>query len=189
MRSDTFCLSNNSEVEVIRSLLLVHCVLLPRAVCLFLCVIHCNQENGSSISSIPCFLRGPWWKPPKQVIWSAILSMYFTKETVTLWTSTDAQLWFYTSFLSSFQLDEWNLFICLLFSCCCCIKTHPLQKLLQYRLHSCNERRVDTVYINSVRTSQETQYISVLHPGTLTTRSQRRFTFFYITYINSVRTS
>jgi hypothetical protein len=26
-------------------------------------------------------------------------------------------------------------------------------------------------------------------PGTLTTRSQRRSTFFYITYINSVRTS
>jgi hypothetical protein len=33
------------------------------------------------------------------------------------------------------------------------------------------------------------QYISVLQPGTLTTRSQRRSTFFYITYINSVRTS
>jgi hypothetical protein len=44
-------------------------------------------------------------------------------------------------------------------------------------------------YINSVRTTQETQYISVLQPGTLTTRPQRRSTFFYITYINSVRTS
>jgi hypothetical protein len=44
-------------------------------------------------------------------------------------------------------------------------------------------------YINSVRTSQETQYISVLYPGALTTRPQRRSTFFYITYINSVRTS
>jgi hypothetical protein len=30
-----FYLSNNSDVEVIRSLLLVHCVLLPRVVCLF----------------------------------------------------------------------------------------------------------------------------------------------------------
>jgi hypothetical protein len=30
------CVSNNSDVEVIGSLLLVHCVLLPRAVCLFL---------------------------------------------------------------------------------------------------------------------------------------------------------
>jgi hypothetical protein len=29
-------------------------------------------------------------------------------------------------------------------------------------------------YINSVRTSQETQYLSVLQPGTLTTRPQRR---------------
>jgi hypothetical protein len=28
-----------------------------------------------------------------------------------------------------------------------------------------------------------------LYPGTLTTRPQGRFTFFYITYINSVRTS
>jgi hypothetical protein len=46
-----------------------------------------------------------------------------------------------------------------------------------------------TTYINSVRTSQETQYISVLWLGTLTTRPQRRSTFFYITYINSVRTS
>jgi hypothetical protein len=44
-------------------------------------------------------------------------------------------------------------------------------------------------YINSVRTSQETQYISVLQPGTLTTRTQSQYTFFYITYINSVRTS
>jgi hypothetical protein len=31
-----FCLSNNSDVEIIGSLLLVHCVFLPRAVCLFL---------------------------------------------------------------------------------------------------------------------------------------------------------
>jgi hypothetical protein len=37
-------------------------------------------------------------------------------------------------------------------------------------------------YINSVRTSQETQYMSILQPGTLTTRQQRRSTFFYITY-------
>jgi hypothetical protein len=44
-------------------------------------------------------------------------------------------------------------------------------------------------YINSVRTSQEAQYISVLWQGTQTTRPQRRSTFFYITYINSVRTS
>jgi hypothetical protein len=44
-------------------------------------------------------------------------------------------------------------------------------------------------YINSVRTSQESQYISVLQPETLTTRPQRQSTFFYITYINSVRTS
>jgi multisubunit Na+/H+ antiporter MnhE subunit len=44
-------------------------------------------------------------------------------------------------------------------------------------------------YINSVRTSQETQYISILQPGTLTTRPQTRSTFFYITYINSVRIS
>jgi hypothetical protein len=29
-------------------------------------------------------------------------------------------------------------------------------------------------YINSVRTSQETQFISVLQPGTLTTRPQKR---------------
>jgi hypothetical protein len=31
-------------------------------------------------------------------------------------------------------------------------------------------------YINSIRTSQETQYISVLQPGALTTRPQRRST-------------
>jgi hypothetical protein len=30
------------------------------------------------------------------------------------------------------------------------------------------------IYVNSVRTSQETHYISVLQPGTLTTRPQRR---------------
>jgi hypothetical protein len=44
-------------------------------------------------------------------------------------------------------------------------------------------------YINSVCTSQEAQDISLLQPGTLTTRLQRQSTFFYITYINSVRTS
>jgi hypothetical protein len=44
-------------------------------------------------------------------------------------------------------------------------------------------------YINSIRTSQETQYISVQQPGTLTTRQQRPSTFFYITNINSVRSS
>jgi hypothetical protein len=44
-------------------------------------------------------------------------------------------------------------------------------------------------YINSVRTSQETQYISDLQPGTLTTRPQGWPTFFYKAYINSVRTS
>jgi multisubunit Na+/H+ antiporter MnhE subunit len=38
-------------------------------------------------------------------------------------------------------------------------------------------------------TSQEAQYISVLQPGTLTTRPQRQPTSFYITYIHSVRTS
>jgi hypothetical protein len=52
-----------------------------------------------------------------------------------------------------------------------------------------NECLLSSTYINSVRTSQEAQYISVLQPGTLTTRPQRRSTFFYITYINSVRTS
>jgi hypothetical protein len=31
-----FCLGNNSDVEVTGSLLLLHCVLLPCAVCLFL---------------------------------------------------------------------------------------------------------------------------------------------------------
>jgi hypothetical protein len=31
-----FCLSSNSDVEIIGSLLLVHCMLLPHAVCLFL---------------------------------------------------------------------------------------------------------------------------------------------------------
>jgi hypothetical protein len=44
-------------------------------------------------------------------------------------------------------------------------------------------------YINSVCTPQEAQHISVQQPGTLTTRPQRRSTLFYITYINSVRTS
>jgi hypothetical protein len=48
---------------------------------------------------------------------------------------------------------------------------------------------LDATYINSIRTSQEAQYISVLQPGTLTTRPQRWSTFFYITYINSVCTS
>jgi hypothetical protein len=38
-RSDTICLSNNSDVEVIGSLLLVHCVVLPHAVCLFLSLL------------------------------------------------------------------------------------------------------------------------------------------------------
>jgi hypothetical protein len=54
------------------------------------------------------------------------------------------------------------------------------------------QRRSTCFYItniNSVPTSQEIQYISVLHPGTMATRLQRRSTFFYITYINSVRTS
>jgi hypothetical protein len=46
-----------------------------------------------------------------------------------------------------------------------------------------------TKHTDTVRTSQEAQYISNLQPGTLTTRPQRRSTFFYITYINSVRTS
>jgi hypothetical protein len=36
MRNGTFCLSNNSDVEVIGSLLLVHCVLLLHAVSSFL---------------------------------------------------------------------------------------------------------------------------------------------------------
>jgi hypothetical protein len=36
MSSDTIFLSNNSDVEVTESLLLVHCLLLPRAVCLSL---------------------------------------------------------------------------------------------------------------------------------------------------------
>jgi hypothetical protein len=44
-------------------------------------------------------------------------------------------------------------------------------------------------YINSVRTSQETQFISVLQSGTLTARLQRWSTFFYLTYISSVRSS
>jgi hypothetical protein len=38
-------------------------------------------------------------------------------------------------------------------------------------------------YINSVRISQEVQYIFVVQSRTLTTRPQRRSTFFYIIYI------
>jgi hypothetical protein len=58
---------------------------------------------------------------------------------------------------------------------------HQATEAVYFLLHN--------IYINSVRNSQETQYISVLQPGTLTTRTQSRSTFFYITYINSVRTS
>jgi hypothetical protein len=48
MRSDNFCVSNNSDVEVIRSLFLVHSVLLARAVCLFLSlslVLLCRRDK------------------------------------------------------------------------------------------------------------------------------------------------
>jgi hypothetical protein len=44
-----FCLSNNSDVEVVGSLLLVHPVLLPRAVCLFL-----QTREVRSIDSLSC---------------------------------------------------------------------------------------------------------------------------------------
>jgi hypothetical protein len=37
-----------------------------------------------------------------------------------------------------------------------------------------------TYYINSVRTSQEAQYISVMKPGTLTARPQRRSAEAYV---------
>jgi hypothetical protein len=40
-----FCLSNNSDVEVRGSLLLVQCVLLPRAVCLFLSLSLCRRDK------------------------------------------------------------------------------------------------------------------------------------------------
>jgi hypothetical protein len=46
-----FCLSNNSDVEVIGSLLLVHCVLLPRAVCLCLSVDEISsKDSGQNLS-------------------------------------------------------------------------------------------------------------------------------------------
>jgi hypothetical protein len=38
-------------------------------------------------------------------------------------------------------------------------------------------------YINSVRTSQQTQYISVVYPGTLTTRPQRRSMALLVSHI------
>jgi hypothetical protein len=50
-----FCLSNNSDVEVIGSLLLVHCVLLPSAVCLFLSLLFlCADDISSYIDSLSC---------------------------------------------------------------------------------------------------------------------------------------
>jgi hypothetical protein len=53
-----FCLSNNSDVEVIGSLLLAHCVLLPRAVCLFfsLCIFcfSLQMRYVRSIDSLSC---------------------------------------------------------------------------------------------------------------------------------------
>jgi hypothetical protein len=44
-----FCLSNNSDIEGIGSLLLVHCVLLPCAVCLSLSLSFLSVDEISSL--------------------------------------------------------------------------------------------------------------------------------------------